>query len=178
MKTNWQTKKLEDCIEKVVYTGKVQKADFLESGLFPIISQEQDFINGYWNNKEELFKIDRPIIIFGDHTKIFKYIDFDFVLGADGVKILQPKKDIDPKYFYYFLQSINLKSLGYARHYRLLKEEKVSYPKTLSEQLRIVKKLDALSEQTQKLESIYKKKLDVLEELKRSVLQKAFNGEL
>lgn len=54
----------------------------------------------------------------------------------------------------------------------------VSFPKSLSEQKSIVKKLDALSEQTKKLESIYWKKLENLEELKKSVLQKAFSGEL
>ena len=49
---------------------------------------------------------------------------------------------------------------------------------TLEEQQSIVNKLDALRAETQKLEAIYKKKLDCLEELKKSVLQKAFAGEL
>jgi len=48
----------------------------------------------------------------------------------------------------------------------------------LSEQQRIVKKLDALSAETKKLEVIYQKKINELEELKKSILQKAFRGEL
>jgi type I restriction enzyme S subunit len=48
----------------------------------------------------------------------------------------------------------------------------------LTEQKVIVKKLDELSTKTKKLESIYKQKLNDLEELKKSILQKAFNGEL
>ncbi|MDY0016385.1 MAG: restriction endonuclease subunit S [Candidatus Delongbacteria bacterium] len=48
----------------------------------------------------------------------------------------------------------------------------------LKEQQRIVSKLDALSEQTKKLEAVYAKKIADLDELKKSILQKAFRGEL
>jgi type I restriction enzyme S subunit len=48
----------------------------------------------------------------------------------------------------------------------------------MSEQKTIVRKLDALSNKTKKLETIYQQKLDDLKELKKSILQKAFNGEL
>lgn len=47
---------------------------------------------------------------------------------------------------------------------------------SLLEQKSIVKKLDSLSEQTKKLEEVYKQKLANLEELKKSVLKKAFSG--
>lgn len=142
MKQGWEIKEFEDCLEKVVYTNKIQRKDFLEDGEYPIISQEQDFINGFWDNSDDLFKVKKPIVIFGDHTQVLKYVDFDFVLGADGVKILQPTNSIDPRFFYYFLQNINLGSLGYARHYRLLKEIEVTYPKPLHEQQSIVAILD------------------------------------
>jgi type I restriction enzyme S subunit len=48
----------------------------------------------------------------------------------------------------------------------------------LQEQQKIVKKLNSLQAQTKKLESIYTQKLHDLDELKKSILQKAFNGEL
>ncbi len=137
----WEKKTFEECIEKVTYTTKIQRKDFLVEGAFPIISQEEALINGFWNNETDLFKIARPIIVFGDHTKILKYIDFNFVLGADGVKLLCPCEFLLPKFFFYQLQSIDLKSLGYSRHYRLLKEIEVKYP-PLSEQRRIVGILD------------------------------------
>ena len=108
MKQDWEIKEFEDCLEKVVYTNKIQRKDFLVDGEYPIISQEQNFINGYWDNSDDLFKVKKPIIIFGDHTQVLKYVDFDFVLGADGVKILQPKYNIYPRFFFYFLQNINL----------------------------------------------------------------------
>ena len=49
---------------------------------------------------------------------------------------------------------------------------------SIKEQQNIVRKLDALSAETQKLENIYQNKINDLEELKKSILQKAFSGEL
>ena len=141
MKAGWQATLFEDCIEPVTYTTKIQRKDFLSEGAFPIVSQEEDLINGRWENETDLFKVERPLVLFGDHTRTFKYVDFDFVLGADGVKILKPKAFLHPRYFYFQLQTAKLESLGYARHYRLLKVHSVSYP-DFAEQHRIVTLLD------------------------------------
>ena len=176
MKQGWEIKEFEDCLEKVVYTNKIQRKDFLESGEYPIISQEQEFINGYWDNSEDLFKVKKPIVIFGDHTQVLKYVDFDFVLGADGVKILQPKSNIDPRFFYYFLQNINLGSLGYARHYRLLKEISVSIPKSLPEQQRIVAILDEAFAAITKAKANAEQNLKNAKELFESYLQEVFEN--
>ena len=173
----WVEQPFEDCIADVKHTTKVQRNEFLEDGKFPIISQEADFTNGYWNNPADVFEVTRPVVIFGDHTQILKYIDFDFVLGADGVKILPPKQFLNPKFFFYSLRSKPLKSLGYSRHYRLLKELRISYPDT-DKQVEIAKKLDALEAETQRLESVYRRKLTALDALKKSLLHQAFTGEL
>lgn len=141
MKTEWQTKPFEDCIESVKYTRKIQRKDFLDDGQFPVVSQEAEFTNGYWDDEADVFKVSSPVVIFGDHTQVLKYVDFDFVLGADGVKILPPRDFLHPKFFFYQLQAANVISLGYARHYRLLKELEMKYP-PLSEQQRIVGILD------------------------------------
>ena len=169
----WEEKPFEKCIENIQYTNKIPKKDFKESGLFPIISQEEDYINGYWNNENDLFKIKKPIVIFGDHTKKVKYIDFDFVLGADGVKIISTIDDILPKYMYYYLQNIQLRDLGYARHYKLLKEKLVLYPK-LIEQQRIVKILDEAFENIEKAKQNTLKNLNNAKELFKSYLKKYF----
>ena len=176
MKQGWEIKEFDDCLEKVVYTNKIQRKDFLEVGDYPIISQEQDFINGYWDNSDDLFKVKKPIVIFGDHTQVLKYVDFDFVLGADGVKILQPKNSIDPRFFYYFLQNMNLGSLGYARHYRLLKEIEVSYPKSLPEQQRIVSILDEAFAAIAKAKANAEQNLQNAKEVFESYLQGVFEN--
>ena len=52
-KKGWEIKEFEECLEKVVYTNKIQRKDFCESGDYPIVSQEQEFTNGYWNNSND-----------------------------------------------------------------------------------------------------------------------------
>ena len=144
MKQGWEKIPFEDSIVKVKYTAKIPNNDYLEQGLYPIISQEEGLISGYWNEENDVFKISTPVVIFGDHTRIFKYVDFDFVLGADGVKILQPIKSIDAKFFKLYWESCKIPSLGYSRHYKLLKELQVPVP-PIEEQERIVVELDCLS---------------------------------
>lgn len=97
------------------------------------------------------------------------------------------KKEIISKLYWYFSKSklywdqVDLLSAGSAQpqfNGGALKQIVFSYPKSLTDQKSIVAKLDALSDETKKLEAIYKQKLTDLEELKKSVLKKAFAGEL
>ena len=175
MKKGWEIAEFENCLDKVTYTNKIQRKDFKEEGIYPIVSQEKDFINGYWDNEDDLFRVEKPVVIFGDHTQIIKFVDFDFVLGADGVKILKPQDKIDPKYFYYFLQNVDLGSLGYARHYRLLKEINVAYPKSLPEQQRIVSILDEAFATIAKAKANAEQNLKNAKELFESYLQGVFD---
>ncbi|MES2190417.1 MAG: restriction endonuclease subunit S [Pseudomonadota bacterium] len=141
MKVDWQSRSFEECIDPVSYAAKLQRKDFLSEGAYPVVSQEEAFINGFWDQEGDLFRVERPVVVFGDHTRALKYIDFDFVLGADGVKVLKPKQFLHPRFFYYQLHTARLDSLGYARHYRLLREHLVAYP-GYEEQQRIVAILD------------------------------------
>ncbi len=175
MKHNWQTRNFEDCLSQIVYTKKIPKKYFLISGKFPIVSQEVNLVNGYWDNKKDLFRAASPLILFGDHTKVFKYIDFDFVLGADGVKILKPKDILNPKFFYYQLTGLSLKDLGYARHFRILKEKMITYP-SLSEQRRIVGILDEVFDKIEVAKKNAEKNLQNAKELFESYLQSVFTN--
>lgn len=157
MKQGWEIIPFEDSIVKVKYTTKIPSNDYLEQGLYPIVSQEEGLISGYWNSEDEVFKISSPVVIFGDHTRILKYVDFDFVLGADGVKILQPIERINAKFFKLYIESCKIPSLGYSRHYKLLKELQVPVP-PLPVQEQIVSELDLLS-------GIIEKKREQLKEL-------------
>lgn len=173
MKETWQSKPFEACIEKVTYTSKIQRQDFLQDGDFPIISQEAEFVNGYWNDDSDVFKVSTPLVAFGDHTKVFKFIDFDFVLGADGVKILQPRDFLLPKFFYYQLMAKPLDTLGYARHYKLLKEQYIAFP-PLPEQQRIVAILDEAFESIAIAKANAEKNLQNAKALFESYLQGEF----
>jgi len=176
MKNEWGISDFDNCLEKVKYTNKIQRKDFKEQGNFPIISQEQEFVNGYWDDEKDLFRIEKPVVIFGDHTKVIKFVDFDFVLGADGVKIFKTKKHIVPKYLYYYLQNIELETLGYARHYRLFKEKMIKYPKSLPEQHRIVSILDESFAAIDKAKENAKRNLRNAKEVFKSYLQGVFEN--
>ncbi|MBP6749881.1 MAG: restriction endonuclease subunit S [Xanthomonadaceae bacterium] len=172
----WQSLPFEACIEQVVYSAKVQRKDFLAEGAYPIVSQEEAFINGFWDQEADIFRVDRPLVVFGDHTRILKYIDFDFVLGADGVKVLKPKSFLHPRFFYYQLHTAKVDSLGYARHYRLLKEHRVAYP-TYAEQQRIVVILDEAFEGIATAKANAQKNLRHLRDIVSNYLEALFDEE-
>jgi len=171
MKQGWQIKDFELCLDKTKTTTKLQSSLYGEQGAFPIVSQEKELISGYWDKEEDVFKHKTPIVVFGDHTKVVKYIDFDFVIGADGVKILSPKPFLNPKYFYYWVCSVQIPSHGYARHYRYLKEHQVPVP-NLSEQQRIVALLDAEFAKIDALKANAEKNLQNAKDLFQAALKK------
>ena len=107
---------------------KIKAKKFLESGKIPIVDQSKKLVAGYWNKDNDKIEISKPVVVFGDHTKVIKYVDFDFVAGADGIKILLPQPHILPKFFFYILQSIKLPDLGYSRHFKELKEFEIPLP--------------------------------------------------
>jgi type I restriction enzyme S subunit len=122
MREGWTYKKFEDCLVKAPKAKQVQTSQYNTGTKYPIVSQEDTLISGYFDDDAYLYHIDNPIVVFGDHTRVLKYIDFDFVVGADGVKILIPKEFLNAKLLYYYLLWYKIPNLGYSRHYKLLKE--------------------------------------------------------
>lgn len=170
---DWKYLPFEGCLVRVPKQKAVKSKEYLQEGLCPIVSQESDLISGYSNDESLLYKHEKPIVIFGDHTKNIKYIDFDFIVGADGVHILLVKDNILPKFFYYELCSIKLRDLGYARHYKLLKEKVISFP-SLPEQERIAARLDEISEKVKALQANYDQTINLCNDLKQALLKSIF----
>ena len=169
MKEGWTFLNFEDCIEKCKKTKQLKTSDYLPEGKYPIVSQESDLISGYTNMADYVNDFGKPIVVFGDHSRVVKYIDFAFAVGADGVKILIPTNDFYPKFFYYYLHWHGVENLGYSRHYKLLKEINVPIP-TLSEQQHIVEELDLLSSIIEKK----KAQLNELDNLSQSLFYEMF----
>ena len=168
-----KTHLFEDCLDAIKMPPKLQKNKYLNKGKFPVVAQEDSIINGYTNDENLIFKTNSPVIIFGDHTRKLKYIDFDFAIGADGVKIIKPKSGINVKFFFYYLTLMMPKNLGYARHYRLLKKIKFNIP-SLQEQQNIVAKLDAVFAEIDKIIDFIKKKKQEIDTLNEAVLSDEF----
>jgi len=123
---------------------KLKTSDYQTSGTYPIIDQGQEFIAGYTDSENGLYT-DVPAIIFGDHTRVLKYVDFPFFLGADGAKILKARKaHANYRYLYYALKSVRIPDTGYNRHFKWLKEATVSIPDFQNQEY-IVFTLDSIS---------------------------------
>ena len=110
----------------------------------PVVSQSSNYIEGYSDQKNKLFVVDNFVIIFGDHTRNIKYIDFDFIVGADGVKIIKPYKYVT-KYIYYLLVNVSekIENRGYSRHFQFLEKYPLNFP-PFEEQHRIVEKIEGI----------------------------------
>lgn len=145
MKHNWKYRPFDRVAHTITPISKIEKSEYLTCGLVPIISQEETVISGYWNNSNDVTPHQKPVVIFGDHSRVLKYIDFEFVVGADGVKIIEPKEDINTKFLYYYLHWLNIPSLGYARHFKLVKEALYAVPPKKIQEL-IVAELDKINE--------------------------------
>ena len=161
-----------DVFEDVTKQGrKIPTSDYHEAGLHPIIDQGQSEIAGYTNETDGLFT-DVPAIIFGDHTRVLKYVDTPCFLGADGVKLL---KAIIPnpnyKYLYYALSSADIPNTGYNRHFKWLKEVDIPLPAE-REQQQIVDVLDKVCE----LIAQRKEQLAKLDQLVKSRFIELFGG--
>ena len=112
-----------------------------------------------------------------------RYIKENIWLTDNAFKIINYKSEFDFSFLEYLLNFLNLRI--YARQAAQpvisnssLKDVVLNFPKSINEQKQIVSKLDSLSKETKRLESIYNKKLENLKELKQSILQKVFEGEL
>jgi|SRR5690554_618162 len=125
----WEVGIIENLLAKEQLGGKTLSSEYLDSGNIPIIDQSIKFICGYTNDESKRIKAKVPRIVFGDHTRILKLINFDFARGADGTQILLSKEERVPQHFFYHsLLKIDLSNYGYARHFKFLKDTKTIIP--------------------------------------------------
>ena len=121
---------------------QILKSQIQESGKYPVVSQSAKHIEGFTDSCN-VFSHSLPCILFGDHTRVVKYIDFDFVVGADGVKIQCPK--VNARWAYYIMEyvSFHIVNKGYSRHFGQVVKFTYALP-PLAEQQRIVVKIEEL----------------------------------
>ena len=122
---------------------QILQSEINNTGKIPVISQSANYIEGYSDREDRIFMNDNAILIFGDHTRILKYVDFNFIVGADGVKII--RTSLFTRYVYYALLLLiqNIQDKGYARHFSILSKSHIPVPPH-QEQLRIVAKIEEL----------------------------------
>lgn len=170
----------KDLVKKVSISPekKVKQKEYIPQGCLPIVDQGKSLVGGYSNDtsKELLCKL--PVIVFGDHTRAVKFIDFPFGPGADGIKVLEPKQGVLPKYLYYATQYLVLclEDKGYARHYQHIEKKEIEIPE-IDEQKRIVAKIEELLSQLDDGVGTLNKTKEQLKVYRQAILKKAFEGE-
>jgi len=170
---DWEVMRLENVMEGFTPNKKLKQSDYKAIGKFPVIDQGQEYVAGFYEDETMVFDKDLPVILFGDHTRIIKYVDFPFICGADGLKIIIPKENFHRKYFYYALLNLNIPSRGYNRHFKILKEKLIPLP-PLDEQQKIANILTTIDHKIQAEE----KKKQALQNLFKTLLQQLMTGKI
>ena len=172
--SEWEYQPFIDVFEALVTRNhQIKTRDVLTKGLFPVVDQGQSQIAGFSNESEKLIEVHQGVIVYGDHTTTVKFIDFQFIVGADGTKVLSSKKGDNIKYLYYCLTFSNVPSEGYKRHYSIVKQLRIPVP-SCEEQQKIA---DFLSSVDTRIEQLEKKK-SLLEQFKKGLMQKLFSQEI
>jgi len=125
----WTIDTLGNLLSKVPNSTKIPAIDFYDKGSIPVIDQSSDFIAGYTDDETSVLYNKTGYIVFGDHTRVVKYIRFPFARGADGTQIINSNTRCMPnELFYQVIKSIDLSNYGYARHFKYLKDTIIVIP--------------------------------------------------
>ena len=148
-------KALGKVVKTVTAPSKLKSQAYRATGKLPIVDQGIEFIAGYTDEDITPIKAGN-YVIFGDHSEHIKFVNFSFVQGADGIKILSPIS-ANAKYIYYAFQNFYKKKLSYKRHWSTAQETQIPIPcpenpnKSLEIQAEIVRILDAFTAHTAEL---------------------------
>ncbi|MEA5096239.1 MAG: restriction endonuclease subunit S [Sedimentibacter saalensis] len=125
----WESKEVGSLIAKIPRTKQVKTSEYKKSGTIPIIDQSRDFISGYTEDKETIVDLGIPVIVFGDHTRILKLVNFPFAKGADGTQLIVSGTTEMPQHLLFCsLVFVDLSNYNYARHFKYLKATKIIVP--------------------------------------------------
>jgi len=171
----WEKKKVGDMISKIQRTKQVTTNNYQASGKIPVIDQSRNYIAGYTDDSECLVKVTVPYIVFGDHTRILKYIPFSFAKGADGTQLIMSNdlERMPQTLFYNSLIEIDLSNYSYARHFKYLKEEFVLLPSEY-----IARKYDSIVSRYYQSIQKSREQIRLLTEARDRLLPKLMNGEI
>lgn len=167
---DWEEKKFPEVMKTVSPRGfQIESSAILSDGEYRVIDQGKVKVAGYCNDSDKVMS-EVPVIVFGDHTTVIKYIDFEFIVGADGTKILVGMNtDHDLRYFYYNLVHNNVAQEGYKRHFSILKEISLQVP-SVDEQTEIANFLSAIDRKIERVAT----QITETQTFKRGLLQQMF----
>lgn len=154
------------CLDDTSSATKIPAAEYLQEGKYAVYDQAQEKdIAGYSNTEQGLCR-NYPAVLFGDHSRVVKYINEPFFIGADGVKIIRPRKDnLIPEFLYYDLKYHNIPNTGYNRHFKYIKM--ISLTKaSLEEQSQFL----SIAHQADKSKFELRKSIDAIDKVIKSLI--------
>lgn len=172
----WENIKVGDLLCKIKKIKQVPTKCYQKAGCIPIIDQSKDYIAGFTNDNECLVKVEKvPYIVFGDHTRVLKYINFSFAKGADGTQLIMSNNQerMPQSLLYCSLINVDLSNYHYARHFKYLKEEKILVPSEY-----VAKKYDEIVSLMYTNIKNYGKQIHNLTEARDRLLPKLMSGEI
>lgn len=171
----WERKKIGDLISKTQRTKQVPTNCYQSVGSIPIIDQSKNYIAGYTDDEECKVSVKIPYIVFGDHTRVLKFIPFSFAKGADGTQLIMTNdlKRMPQSLFYNSLKHVDLSNYSYARHFKYLKEEQILVPTEL-----IADRFDSFASKWYKAIQQCRKEINILTEARDRLLPKLMSGEI
>jgi len=174
MPEGWEKRKIGNLIEKVKRSKQVPSSEYDNTGKIPIIDQSRNYIAGYTDDFDCRIELDVPAIIFGDHTRILKYITFPFAKGADGTQLVVSNDlgRMPQSLFYHSLLNVDLSNYSYARHFKYLKEEEILLPSE-----RLARHFDVIISVQYKAIQSYRDQIRLLTEARDRLLPKLMSGE-
>jgi type I restriction enzyme S subunit len=193
---DWEEKRLDDVCEitsKLIDPKESQYQEVIHIGAGNIVSEKGTLVDLQTAKEENLisgkFLFDESMVLYSKIRPYLKKIvkcNFKGLCSADIYPLVPFKEKMTQSFLYHLLSSY------YFTEYAIEGSQRAGMPKVnrkhlfsysfscppIEEQKQIVEKLDALSLETKKLEAIYTQKIADLEEMKKSILQKAFSGKL
>ena len=127
---DWEVASFDDVFRRVnTKKHQLSSSSYQDVGILPVVDQGQKSVVGFTDRVDLKFSVsDRGVVVFGDHTCIIKFVDFDFVVGADGTQVLGEKNNHVARFHAYALERNGIQSTGYNRHFKLLKGRKFAAP--------------------------------------------------
>lgn len=167
----WEHVRIPNSIDKINGSmAKIPESEILIAGKYPVYTQDiQNDSAGFSNNTNPI--TDVPVVLFGDHSCAVKFIDQPFFRGADGTVLLKPKKEYNPKYYFYAIEYIVNRFLDktkYERHNKYLQALYIPNPPTDIQQ-QIVAEIEQITNAAALLTQQIKQKENEIENLLSSI---------
>lgn len=170
---DWETSGFGKVFHKISTRGhQLQTHEYRVNGKYPIIDQGKALVAGYSDRSERVLECPTDgLVVFGDHTRRVKYINFDFIVGADGTQVLSVVEGQSAVFLYYQLATKEIPNTGYNRHFKFLKEMVFALP-PLPEQRAIAAALGDVDAQLAALDA----QLTKQRALKQAAMQQLLTG--